>query len=240
MSAKSTKTPSIAETPPLNESFFPHPLPELPRGFPNGWMSPKDLMTLYNVARRTPGPVLEVGPWLGRSSSAIALGLRDRVALDGAAPVTYDLIDFGITSAEEWRARFNQPLHFDKDKGRVLSAVYHPGGTIAVLIKNLNENDLLPHVTNVIRGDFLECPIARRYGMIFCDATHDEAEIRRHLPKIAELAAPGGLLVFDDIVTEDHADMVCGYLDVAGRVMTRALYGTKRCKVMVVQLNGGA
>ena len=219
--------------------FYAHPLPKLPLGYPNGWMSAKDLTVLHNAARRTQGDVLEIGPWLGRSSSAIATGLHAR-AQTGQAAVKYDMIDFGITSAEEWVARFNEKFRLDKDQGRVAAAVYHPGGTIAVLIQNLKGNGLLDSVSNVIRGDFLECPIARRYGMIFCDATHDDAEIHRHLPKIAELAAPGATLIFDDIITEQRADLVCDYLDVTQRFMTRSVFPMRRdrCKLMVVQLAG--
>lgn len=223
----------------IADAYYKQVLPHLPYGFPNGWMSAKDLTVLHNAALRTHGPVLEIGPWLGRSSSAIASGLRLRVENTETPPVAYDMIDFGITSAEEWTDRFNERFRVDKDKGRVASAVYHPGGTIAVLIKNLKDNDLLKYVTNVIRGDFLDCPIERRYGMIFCDATHDDAEIHRHLPKIAKLAAPGSILVFDDIITEDRADLVRSYLDVKGSFMTRTRFPnrTERCKLLVVETN---
>lgn len=149
------------------------------------------------------------------------------------------MIDFGITSAAEWTERFNERFKLDKDQGRVAEAVYHPGGTIAVLIKNLKDNGLLKQVTNIIRGDFLECPIERSYGMIFCDATHDEAEIARHLPKIARLAAPGAILVFDDIATEDSARQVQSHLDVKFSFMTRTRFPARkdRCKLLVVELN---
>ncbi|HMO07630.1 MAG TPA: class I SAM-dependent methyltransferase [Paracoccaceae bacterium] len=220
---------------PSLDDLYAMPIPRLPLGYPNGWMSAKDLTVLFNAARTTCGPVLEIGPWLGRSSTAIAAGLQVRVA-GGEAPVAYDMIDFGITSAEEWTERFGERFRVDKDKGRVAEAVYHPGGTIAVLIQNLKGNGLLKHVTNIIRGDFVSCPIRRPYGLIFCDATHDEAEIARHLPRIARLAAPGATLVFDDIVTDAMADLVCGHLNVAERLLTRQLHPRKadRCKLLVV------
>lgn len=220
----------------LRSTSFASALPRLPMGYPNGWMSAKDLTVLFNTALNTAGDVLEVGPWLGRSSSAIASGLQAREAA-GSAPVKYDMIDFGITTAEEWHERFNEKFNITKDRGRVVEAVYHPGGTIAVLIQNLKNNGLLKHVTNVIRGDFLECPIERKYGMIFCDATHDDAEIHRHLPKLASLAAPGCAMVFDDVITEARADLICDYLDVSQRFMTREVYPRRadRCKLLVVQ-----
>lgn len=199
-------------------------------------MSAKDLTVLFNAGQYAKGDVLEVGPWLGRSTTAITAGLRQREA-DGQAPVKYDTIDFGITSADEWVERFDEPFKIDKDKGRVAEAVYHPGGTIAVLIQNLKSNGLLKYVTNVIRGDFLDSPLVRQYGLIFCDATHDDGEIHRHLPKLAELAAPGSVLIFDDVVTEQRADLVCGYLNVSDRFMTRTVYPNRsaRCKLLVVE-----
>lgn len=222
----------------IAERYFRQPLPKLPNGYPNGWMSAKDLTVLYNAGQNASGDVLEVGPWLGRSSTAISAGLRQR-EIDGGEPAKYDTIDFGITSAEEWVDRFDEPFRVAKDKGRVAEAVYHPGGTIAVLIRNLKSNDLLRYVTNIIRGDLLDTPIARQYGLIFCDATHDDREIHRHLPKLAELAAPGSVLIFDDVITEERADLVCSYLDVSDRFMTRSIYPDRkaRCKLLVVETN---
>ncbi len=218
------------------QRYFSQPLPKLPQGFPNGWMSAKDLTVLYNAGLNAKGDVLEVGPWLGRSTTAIAAGLRQRET-DGGTSLKYDSVDFGITSADEWVERFDEPFNLSKDKGRVAQAVYHPGGTIAVLIQNLLANDLLKYVTNIIRGDFLDSPISRKYSLIFCDATHDDKEIHRHMPRLAELAAPGCVLVFDDVVTEERADLVCGYLNVSDRFMTRAVYPDRkaRCKLLVVE-----
>lgn len=216
--------------------YFEQPLPTLPLGFPNGWMSSPDLGLLYNAALRTKGDVLEVGPWLGRSTSAIAAGLRDRAAA-GGAPVRFDTIDYGITSADEWQLRFDETLNAGKDKGRALEAVNHPGGTIAVLINNLKGNDLLPYVTNVIRGDFHDCPIKRKYGMIFCDATHDEHEINKNMPRLAKMGDKGCIFVFDDVVREDQADMICSYLKPKFRLITRQLFpdSKKKLKLLLVE-----
>lgn len=220
----------------FRDAYYQHDLPELPNGFPNGWMRPADLKLLYNAGRMASGPVLEVGPWLGRSTSALALGLRDR-AESGIDPVAFDTLDLGITGAAEWQDRFGEPFDLDKDKGRVADAVYHPGGTIAVLIRNLRDNGLLGHMTNIIRGDLITCPIQRDYGLIFCDATHSDEEIHRHLPRLAELAGPGCTLIFDDVVTKDRADLVCSFLNTNRMFMSRDLFPSprKRCKLLVVE-----
>ncbi|MDX1784481.1 MAG: class I SAM-dependent methyltransferase [Roseovarius sp.] len=215
-------------------AFLEHPLPSVPRGFPNGWMSASDLQAIYNAARRTTGDVLEVGPWLGRSSTAIAAGLRDREAA-GRARVKYDIIDFGIASAEEWQERFNQPLRLDHDKGRVAEAILHPGGSNAVMINNLKMNDLLGYTTTIMRGDIVDSPIQRKYSMIFCDALHDIAEIERNMPRLAELVAPGCVFVADDVVTDETAERVRSYLDVKEFFFTRTIR-RKRSKLCVFQI----
>jgi len=221
-----------------HDAYFTAPLPGLPHPYPLGWMSPIDLTAIYNAARLAKGPVLEIGPFVGRSTTALAAGLRDRQAA-GTQPVPFDTIDYGITSVEEWKERFGETLDPGKRDGQIMDAVYHPGGTIAVLIQNLKRNRLLPYVTGIIRGDFLTCPVAREYGLIFCDATHDDAEIARNVPRIAELAAPGATLIFDDIINERHADMVCASFNVSRRLMTRTVHPErrKRCKIMIVETN---
>ncbi len=75
----------------------------------------------------------------------------------------------------------------------VVDAIYHPGGSLAVLIANLRRNNLLEFTTTITRGNMLDMPFSRRYGMIFCDTTHDEREVRLYLPRIAELVAPGAI-----------------------------------------------
>lgn len=206
------------------------PLPTLPHRYPDGWMRPIELRILYTLARRAEGPVLEVGPWIGRSTSAIAAGLRD--GSRQPAPI-FDLVDFGPCSAAEWKERFGQPLRLDMAGGIVASAVFHPGGSIAVLIDNLRRNDLLGNVTSIVRGDLLEVPLGRRYGMIFCDAVHGEVEAARTMPRIAELVADDCLLVFDDVTTEAFADVICGYLKPARRFLlsSKDRYG----KLLVVE-----
>ena len=217
-------------------SYYQRSLPKAPQGFPNGWMSPNDLSLLYNVAFQASGPVLEVGPWLGRSTTALAMGLRDRHA-QGEENVSFDTIDFGITSADEWHAKFGEKLNIKKQKGRVAEAVYHPGGTVAVLIQNIKNNRLLPYVSNFIRGDFIDCPLSRKYNVIFCDTTHDDAEIERTLPALVKMAGKGCTFVFDDVITEQRAQKICGYLDVESYFLTSTVFPEREkfCKLMLVK-----
>src|SRR4051794_8253604 len=65
---------------------------------PAGWMSDLDLQVPYNVALHAKPPFLEIGAWIGRSTSAICAGIRD-----SGKPKNFDLIDFGICGVEEYK-----------------------------------------------------------------------------------------------------------------------------------------
>ncbi len=220
------------------DKYFERPLPYPKRGYPNGWMSPDDLTVIFNASYMNDGPILEVGPFVGRSTAAIAYGLRDR-RRTGQSVNLFDTLDLGITSAKEWQQKLLEPFDVSRHEGQVASAIYHPGGSIAVLIKNIKELNLLPFVTNFIRGDLVTCPLARKYKMIFCDTTHDDREVHRHLPVLAEYAAPGCVFVFDDVITDQRQDLICSYLDVKNAFRTNVRFPdpASYCKVMVVETN---
>lgn len=186
-------------------------LPSLRYGYPDGWMNALELRTLYNLAFSLQGPFLEVGPWLGRSTSAICAGIRDAAKPERTI---FDIVDFGHTSPAEWLRDFGRPFDPDLAGGVAADAIYHPGGSIAVLVNNLKRNGLLEFATTIIRGNFLDMPIERRYRFIFCDTTHDEREVDLYLPKLARLAAPGAVLVFDDVISEKFAAQICAHLRV--------------------------
>ncbi len=53
------------------------PLPVDVSFFPEGWVTPLELQVLYNLGKYGDGDFLEIGTWIGRSTTAIALGRRD-------------------------------------------------------------------------------------------------------------------------------------------------------------------
>src|SRR5216683_6599773 len=54
-----------------------------------GWMTPKERQMLYALARHLPGPITEIGSWVGLSTTAIACGIRD--SKQAKQFLTYDL-----------------------------------------------------------------------------------------------------------------------------------------------------
>lgn len=207
------------------------PLPEAPRGFPDGWASHVELNFLYNLALNCPGPILEIGPWIGRSTTALCLGLRDREL----PLVSFDTVDYGHTGVDEFTRAFGALPDGEDAAARIVRQVEQRGGSIAVLISGLRDNGLLDFVTQVIRGDFLLMPIHRSYSLVFCDTTHDEGEARRYVPKIAGLLNGGAVLVFDDVMDEAFAKVICSYLPKCRHLLLQQ--HDKYSKYLVVKLD---
>ena len=196
------------------------PLPSTILTLPQGWLAPLESSILYMAGRELAGPFLEVGSWVGRSTVALAKGLQDRPA--GDVPL-FDTVDFGITSVEEWRKLLKgDPLGM-REAETVLRTIYGRGGSIGELIENLQKYDVLKYVTTIIRGNFLQIPIARTYGFIFCDTLHDEREIELYAPKLAGLLASGGWVVCDDIIDSRRAAMIQEILDLEFYTLTNPI-----------------
>jgi tetratricopeptide (TPR) repeat protein len=207
------------------------PLPEVPAGYPDGWMSHIELVILYNLSLNSPGPVLEVGPWIGRSTTAICCGLRDRLA--GRVP--FDCVDFGHVGVEDWTTAFGGLPGRTEDATKFTGPLEHPGGSLAVLIAGLKENKILDQVSTIVRGDFSKLPFTRFYSLIFCDTIHDREEAERHVPKLARLALPDAVIVIDDVVDEGFADFICGFLPPSKRILLHNI--DKYSKHLLVKLD---
>lgn len=193
----------------LNESAvldFPDSLTLMPEG----WLSTFEMSILYTLAKQSAGPILEIGSWLGRSTVAIAGGVRDNVQ----API-FDTCDFGLTSGVEWREKLQEsfmPYTDSAENDVIARSVFQTGGTIALLIDNLRKAGALKYVTSIIRGDVLEIPLRAKYGYIFCDTLHSEREIRAYGAFLNNLLADGGFIVCDDVISEDLGSILREYI----------------------------
>lgn len=173
------------------------PLPEDLAFFPDGWMTELELQVLYNFGKYATGDFLEIGPWIGRSTTAISLGRRDA----GPTERKFDTADFGFVSLEEFCASLVVGMDYASGP-EIAGPVLTKGGTVALLLDNLKQRNLLSQVTSVIRGNALDVPLRTRYGIIFCDAVHSEYEINLTGPLLAKICQPGTWLVCDDLHTE--------------------------------------
>jgi hypothetical protein len=175
------------------------PLPVDPSFFPDGWMTPLELRLLYNLGKHASGDFLEIGPWIGRSTTAIALGRRDAAPKVG----TFDTVDFGFVSLKDFCEAMRVGMEYASTE-EIARPILTMGGTTALLLENLQRRDLLKYVTSIIRGNSVEAPLRYSYGVIFCDATHSEYEIDVTGPVLSKIARPGTWLMCDDLHTHDN------------------------------------
>lgn len=172
---------------------------------PEGWFSVNQVNVLYQLALATPGPILEVGPWVGRSTSVIARALRVR-----GERIPFHTVDYGIASETEWEGLFGSSVHTKKDPARYLRHINQPGGTITSLENNLTAQDLRGLV-EIHRGDFHAVAPEGPFALIFCDATHSRREIDRNIPALLRRLTPGGVLACDDITPELEAHLLARF-----------------------------
>lgn len=179
------------------DPFDPSALVSLPVDieiFPDGWMFSLELTMLYNLALHGQGDILEVGSWIGRSSTSLALGIRDSACKQRH----FDIVDLGLASISEAILKLNiSQMYADQDV--ISRPVTAHGGVIGCLIDNLRHLDLLKYVTAIIRGNISEVSLRSSYEVVFCDAVHNESEISVVGPILARVVRPGSWLMCDDL-----------------------------------------
>jgi hypothetical protein len=193
-----TIRPSMAKV--ANTRFYRHAEQS---GIP-GWLSPKERQVLYALGRWLPGPITEIGSWVGLSTTAIARGIKD--SKQPKEFRTYDLrltedqfrlIPGGIGSflpnddvchavcTEEFYRVEIQPI---------LSS---PGGSNGMLKRHLADLGLLDN-TEIFVGDFRAAqPITS--SVLFCDCLHDDDEIRLNAPALGPWLQRGSILACHDV-----------------------------------------
>ncbi|RRR73342.1 MAG: class I SAM-dependent methyltransferase [Candidatus Viridilinea halotolerans] len=187
-----------------------HPLlalvrfPDLPVSLP-GWLTIAEQRMLYALAYLLPGPILEIGSWLGRSTACLAFGIRD-----SRQPKTLVSVDLNL-KPEHFRpygdqvgffypAAATQPLalvEVEQYHSNVAPVLHAPGGILQALRTNLHSLDLLDLV-HIVMCDFRAAP-RLPYRLIFCDVTHNPGEIAHNLPDLAHLLQPGTIVACHDI-----------------------------------------
>jgi hypothetical protein len=140
-----------------------------------GWMSFNEQKTLYSLARFSSGPILEIGPWLGRSTVCIARGIRQRsikavrhlrvgsdseeLSPDRRSPV-------GFFYPEESRSPWVLPIDtFERD----IRPFERPEGLLGQPRQPERMNVGEPRVDTC--GDFRSSPLTSRF--VFIDPMHD-------------------------------------------------------------------
>lgn len=192
---------------PLKKNILRSQLRDFPPNtadFPEGWLSHFEAQCLYTATLNLlGGSILEIGSWVGRSTCAIANGIRNN-----PQPPRFDVVDYGICGFDEWEMRFGDNLLGHPDAKRLIEPICFPGGVGGLLKKNLAERGLGKFVTSIFLGDIKDYLMQMKYDFIFCDATHDEEEIRKNIPIVARLLKENFILICDDIIRDDHLRLV--------------------------------
>jgi hypothetical protein len=170
-----------------------------------GWFSEDEAEMLYLLAATSPARrFLEIGHFLGRSTSAVCEAIRD-----AGVAVEFNSYDLGFTNAEEFIAHFKR-VH-DTTSSEVpaeyTELVYSQKKTTSEIAKlNLERFDLARYV-RLISGDFTLLDQSQ-YGFIFCDALHDHGEIRVNLPHVIQASSDDCVWAFHDMSPANAAEVV--------------------------------
>lgn len=170
-----------------------------------GWFSIPEAEALYELASLSFSQrFLEVGHFLGRSTSVICEAIRDTDAI-----VEFNSYDLGFSSAEEFVNHYKRvhattatcvPLELEK-------LVFSRNRTTTEIARqNLERFDLGRHV-NLISGDFTVTDQSQ-YGLILCDALHDHKEIEINLPHVVNASADECVWAFHDMTAANVATVM--------------------------------
>jgi hypothetical protein len=206
-----------------------HHIPFDLNSLPHGWLSPTESRFLYNLARVSKGPVMEVGSWIGRSTCALAYGIRD----NPSRPI-FDVFDLGLVGFEEWAKWFGADPRTTHGP-EIIEVLETKGGTGAVLRQNLYERRLDQYVNMIVLGDFKKSGVARKYSTCFCDVSHDKAEIDANVPSLMEMIhADDFLIVFDDLWSLEASDYVSRMTKAERTICLGGVVGGGECKASVM------
>lgn len=176
---------------------------------PEGFINYRECYKLYKLGKIIPGPFLEIGPWVGRSTTSIAQGIKK-----SGKEKEFHTVDIGFSSEIEWEEFFGSSLNhkIPKVRNRYLKHILREGGSIQSLKDNLKDRRLDNFVV-VHAGNFRDISFDKEFNFIFCDATHDLKEIESNIPQIKKLLSKRGVLVCDDIKTEEMESALRSYFN---------------------------
>jgi hypothetical protein len=170
-----------------------------------GWLSPRERQTLYALARWLPGPILEIGSWLGLSTTAIAKGIRD-----SGEHKRFDTIDLPLTQDNfrpvaggiGWFPHRDRAVQVSVGSeeafcAEILPVISAPGGSNAMLKQNLARLELTEFV-RIHVGDFREYP-GYCCGLVFCDTLHNLREVTLNGPHLRKFLGPNSIIACHDL-----------------------------------------
>jgi hypothetical protein len=166
-----------------------------------GWLTYEEQRTLYALGYILGGPFLEIGAWVGKSTSIIAKAIRDsgqykKFVSSELNPTlaNFRQVDSGMG--------FFKPAESDVCLGvatmkswteEIEPVLSQPGGVVGALEANLRNLELLDLV-DIRVGEFSNVP-RLNYRFIFSDIMHTPSEIRMGLPALREIVGGRGVIL---------------------------------------------
>lgn len=179
-----------------------------------GWTPIDQLYTLFNVAcigSATPGDILEIGSWCGRSTTV--LGMAARLTL-GTQVVCIDLFpergdwkqnadgsySFAVTLNGRVYGGYQEQTVWKEPFEQHHAKIYDKyAGILDAFNENIAKNGLADLVT-AHRGDsdLLRDYTGRTFRMAFLDGDHSYDAVCKDIRNVDRVLAPGGWVCFDD------------------------------------------
>jgi predicted O-methyltransferase YrrM len=181
-----------------------------------GHLWPDELQALYALGALAESPMLEIGSWLGLSTSCLAKGI---LASGVSKSFTASELNPGPANYRELpdgRIGFFYPPESTTPMGacdrklydeEIRPVVEHPDGVVGQLRANLRRLGVEPLV-QIVTGDFKSVLPAQKYRFIFCDTLHDATEIRQNASALLNLVADGTILACHDTSPENRAELM--------------------------------
>ena len=152
----------------------------------DGWLSRSEAELLYNLAHNADGPIVEIGSYLGRSTSALALG-----SLSGRKQVIYAIDPFiGTGGGNRQTSLNNDPSTLAPTPAMLRSNLDSVGvnGTVRIISKRSEE----------AIGD-----VPASISLLFVDGQHDYESVCKDLENYLPRIKRGGFVVLHDVTNAD-------------------------------------
>ena len=146
-----------------------------------GWLTPREADLLYGMAHNSPGPVVEIGSFMGRSTTALALG-----SMAGRKQPVWAIDPFlGVPESDRKTDLGTVPATIQTGPQRLRANLDAAGVNGLVNIVPKASQDALPDVPEDI-------------GLLFVDGAHDYESVKRDIDNYLPRVRMGGFVVFHD------------------------------------------
>lgn len=157
-----------------------------------GWFKPDECYRLYHLSKDTEGAILEIGHFLGRSTSFICQGIRDSKKEN-----IFKSYDLGFTDYNEVQKFYFEMYGSNVKIPELYELAFSKNMTTSEVAKLNLQHLNLDSFVELISGNFIELD-HNKYKFIFCDAMHDQIEISKNLPYIISHSEEDCIWAFHD------------------------------------------